>query len=82
MTNNHIASEYKTRDLAESSALILKKQKLLRIDREGKTCWFVFENEKMCKEISRKFFFDTLLVNAREYYEAMNLLKNRIFAKE
>lgn len=80
MTDNHIIREYKTRDYAESSVLILKNQKLLRIEREGKTCWFIFEDEKACKEISDQYFFGELLLNAREFKEAMDRLKSRIFA--
>lgn len=73
---------YKTKDLAESAALIIMKRKLLDIERKGNICFFVFENKNRCEEISRQFFFDTLLVNARDYYETITRLKNRIFAKE
>ncbi len=70
---------YKTRDLAESAALIILKQKLIRFERHGKICYFFFENENICREISNKFFFDELLVNAREYHQTITTLKNRIF---
>lgn len=73
-------NEYKTKDLAEASALLTKEQKLLRIEREGRICWFVFENRASCQQLSNKFFFDDLLVSARKYYESMMRLKNRIFA--
>mgnify|MGYP001618143804 CR=1 FL=1 len=79
--DNHINAEYKTRDYAEASVLILKNQKLIQIEREGKTCWFIFENESVCKEISDQYFFGELLLNAREFKEAMDRLKSRIFAK-
>lgn len=72
---------YRTKDLAEASALILKKQPLIRIDREGNICWFVFNNYDVCLELSNQFFFGELLVNARELHEAMARLKNRIFAR-
>lgn len=81
MTDNHIIGEYKTRDLAESSALILRNQKLLRIEREGPTCWFVFDNDKACKDISDQYFFGELILNAREFKETMDRLKGRIFAQ-
>lgn len=71
---------YKTKDLAESAALIIKNIKLIRIDREGRICWFVFDNKEECEKLSNKFFFGELQVNAREYYEALGRLKNRIFS--
>lgn len=72
---------YKTKDLAEAGGLIVKKQNLIRIDRKGTVCWFVFQDKKMCEEIANKFFFGEVLVNAREYYEVLNRLKNRIFSR-
>jgi len=71
---------YKTKDLGEASALLTMRRILVDIEREGKICWFVFTDKKRCEEISRQFFFDTLLVNAREYYDSMGRLKNRIFS--
>lgn len=75
-----MTTEYSTKDLGEAGALIVKKQKLIRMDREGKTCWFVFENKDECAKLSSDFFFGGLQVNAREYYEALGRLKNRIFS--
>ena len=72
---------YKTKDLAEAGVLVIKKQHLTRIDREGLTCWFLFNNKKECENLSNKFFFGEVLVNAREYYETINRLKNRIFSR-
>lgn len=74
--------EYRTKDLAEAGALLLTNQNLMRIDREGKTCFFVFEDQVTCTQISSSFFFGKLLVNAREYYETLSRLKNRIFSTE
>ncbi len=71
---------YKTKDLGEAAAILVKKQKLMRIEREGKTCWFVFNNSSTCLDISADYFFGELLANIRDYYEALNILKNRIFS--
>lgn len=79
MTND--MDNYKTKDLAEGAMLLVMKRNLLGIEREGNICFFVFENKKRCEELSQQFFFDTLLVNAREYYEAIARLKNRIFSQ-
>ncbi len=71
--------EYKTRDLAEATALITSGNSLIGIKRDGKVCFFFFENKEKCIEISNKYFFGELTVNARNFYEAMVRLKNRIF---
>jgi hypothetical protein len=71
---------YKTKDLGECAALITAKQRLADIEREGSVCWFVFASRCECEKISAQFFFGELLVNAREYYEAMVRVKNRIFS--
>ena len=71
---------YKTKDLAEAGALIIKKQQMIKIEREGRTCWFIFDNKKECESLSNQFFFGEFLVNARDYHEALNRLKNRIFS--
>jgi hypothetical protein len=73
--------EYLTRDIGEAASLIVKKQKLIRIDRDNRICWFVFENIEECKKLSSDFFFGELLLNARDYYEALGRLKNRIFSR-
>jgi hypothetical protein len=73
-------NQYKTKDLAEAAALIVEGQQLTCIERDGRICWFIFENKEFCESLSNRFFFGGLLVNAREYYETMNRLKNRIFS--
>ena len=73
---------YKTRDLAEASALIVKGKHFIKMERESKICIFVFENKKECEILSNKFFFGSLSVDARSYYETITRLKNRIFAKD
>lgn len=72
---------YKTKDLSESAALLISKQHLVEIKREGKVCWFLFEDSTKCMAISNDFFFGKFMVNAREYYQMITNLKNRIFAE-
>ncbi len=72
---------YRTKDLAESAVLIVQHQRLIQVEREGRICWFLFEDKETCEQISNQFFFGELLVNARDYHEATQTLKNRIFAR-
>jgi len=76
MSNN----TYKTKDLGECAALIVAKQQLINIERLGSIRWFVFEDKEKCEKLGSQFFFGELLLNAREYYEAMVRVKNRIFS--
>lgn len=75
-------TEYRTKDLGEVTMLVVKKQKLLRMEKESFTAWFVFEDQETCIKLSDQFFYgNDVPVGAREYSETMNRLKNRIFAK-
>lgn len=80
--NNFQQDNYKTKDLPESAALVYKNRQLLRIERQGKICWFVFDNKEECEKLSNDFFFGEFIVNAREYYEIVIRLKHRIFSYE
>ena len=70
---------YKTKDLGEAAALVVMNVQLFEVEREGKVCWFIFNNIDQCKLLSNQYFFGELMVNAREYTEATLRLKNRIF---
>ena len=72
---------YSTRDLGESSLLLSKKQKLLRLERQSNTVYFIFADRKTCEMLSNQFFFGVCLVNAKTYFEAIQTLKNRIFSE-
>lgn len=69
---------YKTKDLPEVAALIIKKQRLIKMERNSHICWFVFENSTAREKISTDYYFGVLLVNAREYYETMKMLKGKV----
>lgn len=70
---------YKTKDLAEAGALILMKQNFSGIERNEKICWFIFSDKTECQKISNQFFFGKLLVNAKDYYQTLTVLKHKIF---
>lgn len=71
---------FKTKDLAESSFLLAKGKLIERIEREGKTCWFIFSDSQECQELVNDFWFKNSLIPAKSYYEAIQTLKNRIFS--
>ena len=74
-----VNSEHRTKDLAEASFLLTKKVKFLRIEREGKVCWFIFQDKLLCNKLISEFWFDNAMVPAKLFYDAVQTLKNRIF---
>ena len=76
-----IKSEYKTKDLAEASFLLVKGKIIQRIERINHVCWFIFQNELECRRLSDLFWFGNSTVNGKSFYEAIQTLKNRIFSK-
>ena len=71
--------EYKTKDLPEVAALIIKKQRLIKMQRDGSVCWFVFEHTPLCEEIVHKFYYEGLPHNnVREYSETLKMLKGKV----
>lgn len=71
---------YKTKDLAEASYLLAKGKKLSAMEREGKVCWFSFENKFDCEALVNDFWFDNnSFIHAKSFYEAIQTLKKRIF---
>lgn len=73
---------YKTKDLAEASMLVVKKQKMTSIERDGRICWFIFINKEDCEKLANEYYYGDLQVNPREFHEAMSRLKGRIFSME
>lgn len=71
---------YRTRDLAESAALLTLGQKIIDIEKIDRVCWFIFDDFNKCQEISNRFWYDRCLVDAKTYYDSIVRLKNRIFS--
>jgi hypothetical protein len=76
-----LQSEYRTKDLAEASFLLTKNIKFLRLERVGKTCWFVFNDKNNCELLTSEFWFGNATVPAKAFYDAVQILKNRIFTQ-
>ena len=75
-----LQSKYRTKDLAEASFLLAKNRPLLSIEREGRTCWFIFDDKTLCSNLSSEFWFGNAEIRAKVFYDAIQTLKNRIFA--
>lgn len=70
---------YLSRDLYFSALLYAKRVPLEKTKRDGKTYWFYFEDKKKCEQIYQDYFGRKVLVNARDYVDAVNALRDIIF---
>lgn len=71
-----------TKDLSLGALLYAAGVELVRVDRQGKLCWFVFSNRETCEKLQRQFFAKSAQVNAKEYADAIRTLKDLVFAQD
>lgn len=69
---------YKTQDLYEAAALYAKGEKMVGIETERKPYTFVFDNFEVCKSLSMEYINNELAVLAKDYADAVKLLKSRV----
>ena len=74
-------NEFTTKDLYLAGFLYAKGAKFKGVNREGRICWFIFDDESYCKSCSNQFFSKTADVNARTYADALRTLKDVIFSE-
>jgi hypothetical protein len=69
---------YKTQDLYEAAAIYAKGEKMAGIETERKPYTFVFENYDICRSLSMEYINNELAVLAKDYADAVKLLKSRV----
>lgn len=77
-TNNTLV----TKDLYLSALLYAKGAKLLKVNRQGRVCWFIFGNKALCEQYQQQYFAKAVDVNAKDYTDALRTLKDLVFAEE
>jgi predicted RNA-binding protein YlxR (DUF448 family) len=75
-------NNYSTKDLFLASLIYAKGVKLQEVSRQGRVCWFLFENRNLCEEYQQQYFAKAVDVNAKEYTDALHTLKDIVFAEE
>ena len=73
---------YKVKDLYEAALLYSKNLPLVRLEWEGKQCFFVFEDRGACERLSNEFWKGGLMVDSMEYAISIRKLKDRIFSQK
>lgn len=69
------------KDIYAASALFGAGKKLLRLQREGKFYWFVFENKLGCEKLLDKYWQGKNIIPPRVYADAIRTLKDRLFSR-
>lgn len=70
-----------TKDLYLSALLYAKGIRLQKIDRQGRVCWFIFEDKNQSQLLYQKFIDKAVDVNAKDYTDALRTLKDLVFAE-
>ena len=74
--------EFLTKDLSVAGLCYAKGVKLLEVRREGRLCWFVFQNKNRCQDLQQDYFAKAVEVNAKDYADALRTLKDLVFMRE
>lgn len=69
---------YKTKDIGEASTLLTKGFEPIQINRKNNVCWFVFD--ETAEKVAHSYWFGSVAVNAKDYYESFQTLKRTIFS--
>ena len=70
---------YRTKDLYEASYLYTSGQKLLRLEKDKRPYWFIFESEEACHALIDKYWRKEARIDAKEFVDSLRSLKDRIF---
>jgi len=74
MTTKH----YKTQDLYEAAALYATGEKMEQMETDRKPYTFVFSNYDVCRDKALDYINKELAVIAKDFAEAIKLLKSRV----
>ena len=77
-----MADSFSTKDLYLAGVIYSKGIRFQGIQREGKVCWFLFENKDLCEKVQQKFFAKSVDVNAKDFSDALRTLKDLIFVDQ
>ena len=78
LKQDKMKNEYTTQDLYEAAALYSTGERLTRLITQRKPYFFAFEDVTSCEEKSIQYINGELQVNAKEYADAVKLLKSKV----
>mgnify|MGYP001193024685 CR=1 FL=1 len=74
--------ETRLKDLYLCAFLLNEGQVLVRMEKEGQRCWFVFEQSVSLDELMNNFWQDLATTKARSYVNKIQNLKDMIFSEK
>jgi len=74
--------EIKLKDLYLCGYLLNEGQSLVRVEKEGQRCWFVFEKTPLLDGLIDSFWQDTAITKVRSYVNKIQNLKDMIFSNK
>ncbi len=72
---------YKVKDLYLSAYIYASQKPLLRVEREGSTCWFVYGDKASCEALASAYWANTAVGNVKAIVDAIRSLKDLVFAQ-
>lgn len=71
---------WKTKDLYLAAFIYSQEIELVKVEKEGKVCWFNFGNKQKCDELQTLYWSNKGQAIPKIYSDAMRSLKDLIFA--
>lgn len=73
---------YRVKDLYLASFLYSQRKRLLRVEREGATCWFIFADKSSCEALEGLYWTNEGVTQVKSLVDSIRTLKDLIFAKK
>lgn len=73
-------SSFQTKDLYFASYLYAKGAKFIRVERNGRQCYFIFEDNLLCEELQQGYFSRRGEVVGKDFSDAIRTLKDLLFS--
>ncbi len=74
--------EYLTRDLGEAACLLTLDHRLHGIAWKDNFAYFRFGDPTVCEQLKQQYFFGSLQLSARHFYDNLRTLKRQLYQNE
>lgn len=78
--NKNLEQDFEIKDLYCASYLYAKGAKFIEVKRQGRQCYFLFEDKAHCELLQQEYYAKEGKVVGKEFSDAIKTLKNLVFA--
>ncbi len=71
---------WRCKDLYLAAFVYSQGKDVIKLERDGKVCWFIFDDPTRCETFKNDFWMNSGSVAPKVYAEAIRSLKDLIFA--